>query len=132
MVHAHEAHQGRPITDNPAGFGQTRWRRPIALAHGSLHAPVIGGIARSVFAPGRSRFTIIGEDNISVRGRAVMAINHLSYFDFTCAGLAARVRFMARFEHPVAGWLDARDEASPSTSQRASSHRDALTALCRL
>ncbi|GAA1763880.1 lysophospholipid acyltransferase family protein [Nostocoides vanveenii] len=102
-----------------------------------VYAPVIG-IARSVFRAQGLRFTIIGEDNIPREGGAVMAINHLSYFDFTYAGLAARknkryVRFMAKksiFEHPVAGRLMRGMKHIPvDRASGASSYRDALAAL---
>lgn len=77
-----------------------------------LYRPVIG-VARTAFFALGLDFTIVGEHHVPRRGGAVMAINHLSYLDFTFAGLAARkqkrlVRFMAKkstFEHRVTGPL---------------------------
>ncbi len=59
------------------------------------------------------RFDIRGAEHIPRSGGAVLAINHIGYFDFTYAGYAALkvgrvVRFMAKqevFGHPVAGPL---------------------------
>ena len=59
------------------------------------------------------RFTMSGTEHVPRTGGAVMAINHIGYFDFTYAGLAARpagrfVRFMAKeevFTHRVSGPL---------------------------
>ncbi|HWC33645.1 MAG TPA: lysophospholipid acyltransferase family protein [Mycobacteriales bacterium] len=60
------------------------------------------------------RFTITGAENIPASGGAVLASNHVSYFDFMFVGLPAHdrgrrlVRFMAKqavFENPVAGPL---------------------------
>lgn len=77
-----------------------------------VYAPVIA-VTKSVFRAQGLKFTIVGEDNVPSSGGAVMAINHLSYFDFTYAGLAAQrskryVRFMAKqsiFQHKIAGPL---------------------------
>lgn len=59
------------------------------------------------------RFTIEGVENVPVSGGAVLASNHVSYFDFMFIGLAARdqhrlVRFMAKkavFDNAVSGPL---------------------------
>jgi 1-acyl-sn-glycerol-3-phosphate acyltransferase len=60
------------------------------------------------------RFTITGVENIPATGGAVLAANHVSYFDFMFVGLAAHhrgrrlVRFMAKkavFDNPVSGPL---------------------------
>jgi 1-acyl-sn-glycerol-3-phosphate acyltransferase len=59
------------------------------------------------------QFTIEGADYLPVDGGAVLASNHVSYFDFMFVGLAARekgrlVRFMAKksvFDNPVSGPL---------------------------
>lgn len=75
--------------------------------------PAVIAFARSVFAAQGIRFTLLGTDNIPRTGGAVMAINHVGYFDFTYAGYAALqvdrwVRFMAKkevFSHPVSGPL---------------------------
>lgn len=76
------------------------------------YTPVIG-VAKTLFAAQGLRFRILGEDHVPRTGGAVMAINHIGYFDFTYAGLAAQksgrlVRFMAKksiFTHHVAGPL---------------------------
>src|SRR6478609_8314162 len=70
-------------------------------------------VARALFAAQGLKFRITGADNVPRSGGAVMVINHLSYFDFAYAGLAARpsgrlVRFMAKepvFNHAVGGPL---------------------------
>ena len=77
-----------------------------------VYTPVIA-FAKAVFALQGLKFTITGEDNVPRTGGAVMVINHISYMDFTYAGLAALkakrfVRFMAKdpvFAHPVSGPL---------------------------
>lgn len=59
------------------------------------------------------QFTIDGVEQLPVDGGAVLASNHVSYFDFMFVGLAARekrrlVRFMAKqavFDNPVSGPL---------------------------
>jgi 1-acyl-sn-glycerol-3-phosphate acyltransferase len=59
------------------------------------------------------RFSIEGEEHVPAVGGAVLASNHVSYFDFMFVGLAAHpkrrfVRFMAKksvFDSPVAGPL---------------------------
>ena len=77
-----------------------------------VYPPVLA-FARSVFAVQGLRFTVHGAEHIPRSGGAVLAINHVGYFDFTYAGYAALkvhrlVRFMAKqevFAHPVAGPL---------------------------
>jgi 1-acyl-sn-glycerol-3-phosphate acyltransferase len=77
-----------------------------------VYPPVLA-FARSVFRVQGLRFTLTGTDRIPATGGAVLAINHIGYFDFTYAGYAALprkrvVRFMAKqevFAHPVAGPL---------------------------
>ena len=77
-----------------------------------VYTPVIG-FARALFAFQGLRFRITGQENVPRTGGAVMMINHLSFFDFAYAGLAAvpsgrKVRFMAKesvFRHPVGGPL---------------------------
>jgi 1-acyl-sn-glycerol-3-phosphate acyltransferase len=77
-----------------------------------VYPPVLA-FARSVFRLQGLRFTLTGTDRIPRTGGAVLAINHIGYFDFTYAGYAALprkrvVRFMAKqevFAHPVAGPL---------------------------
>ena len=53
-----------------------------------VYGPVVR-IAKGVFKAQGLQFTIVGEEHVPTTGGAVMAINHLSYFDFTFAGLAA-------------------------------------------
>lgn len=77
-----------------------------------VYPPVIG-LARAVFALQGLRFTLTGTHHVPREGGAVMAINHIGYFDFTYAGMAARpsgrlVRFMAKqevFAHRISGPL---------------------------
>jgi len=77
-----------------------------------LYTPVIW-IARALFAGQGLKFTIMGAENIPTSGGAVLVSNHLSYFDFAYAGLAAcpskrLVRFMAKddvFRHKISGPL---------------------------
>ena len=77
-----------------------------------VYTPVIG-FARALFAFQGLKFRITGAENIPRSGGAVMMLNHLSFFDFAYAGLAALpakrlVRFMAKesvFRHPVGGPL---------------------------
>jgi 1-acyl-sn-glycerol-3-phosphate acyltransferase len=77
-----------------------------------VYAPVIGGM-KTAFAALGLRFVERGYEHIPREGGAVIAINHVSYFDFIFAGKAADpigryVRFMAKdvvFRHPVAGPL---------------------------
>ncbi|MCW2778729.1 MAG: phospholipid/glycerol acyltransferase [Frankiales bacterium] len=77
-----------------------------------VYWPVIG-VARAVFRGLGLRFTTTGAENVPRTGGAVMAINHISYLDFTFAGFAAQpagrlVRFMAKkevFDHRVSGPL---------------------------
>lgn len=102
-----------------------------------VYAPVIG-IAKAVFRAQGLKFTIVGEENVPRTGGAIMAINHLSYFDFTYAGLAAQksgryVRFMAKqsiFQHKVAGPLMRAMQHIPVDRHAgATSYREALAAL---
>jgi 1-acyl-sn-glycerol-3-phosphate acyltransferase len=77
-----------------------------------VYTPVIW-IARALFAAQGLKFTITGAENIPATGGAVLVSNHLSYFDFAYAGLAAvprkrLVRFMAKndvFRHKISGPL---------------------------
>jgi 1-acyl-sn-glycerol-3-phosphate acyltransferase len=77
-----------------------------------VYTPVIW-VARALFAAEGLKFTITGAHNIPASGGAVLVINHLSYFDFAYAGLAAvpsrrLVRFMAKddvFRHKLSGPL---------------------------
>jgi 1-acyl-sn-glycerol-3-phosphate acyltransferase len=77
-----------------------------------VYTPVIW-VARALFAAQGLKFTITGAENFPTSGGAVLVSNHLSYFDFAYAGLAAMpsgrlVRFMAKddvFRHKVSGPL---------------------------
>jgi 1-acyl-sn-glycerol-3-phosphate acyltransferase len=77
-----------------------------------VYTPVIC-IARALFAAQGLKFTFTGEQNIPRSGGAVLVSNHLGYFDFAYAGLAAvrsrrLVRFMAKdqvFRHKISGPL---------------------------
>lgn len=70
-------------------------------------------VARAMFAAQGLRFTLTGTEHIPRSGGALLVMNHVGFFDFTYAGLAARpakryVRFMAKtevFAYPVAGPL---------------------------
>ena len=77
-----------------------------------VYGPVIVGM-KGAFAALGVRFVERGFDNVPREGGAVLAINHVSYFDFIFAGKSADpinryVRFMAKdvvFRHKVAGPL---------------------------
>ena len=59
------------------------------------------------------KFDFLGQENVPLKGGAILAINHTSYFDFALAGTAALpakryVRFMAKkeiFDNKIAGPL---------------------------
>lgn len=78
-----------------------------------VYRPVIR-VALTLFRILGFRFTIRGTEHIPASGGAVLAANHVSYFDFMFVGLPAHyrgrrlVRFMAKqavFDNPVAGPL---------------------------
>ncbi|AKU17041.1 lysophospholipid acyltransferase family protein [Luteipulveratus mongoliensis] len=77
-----------------------------------VYKPVIG-FARTLFAAQGLKFTISGGEHVPRSGGAVVAMNHLSYFDYAYAGLPALesrrlVRWMAKkeiFDHRVMGPL---------------------------
>src|SRR6185503_13227644 len=77
-----------------------------------VYTPVIW-VARALFAAEGLKFTVTGAENIPASGGAVLMMNHLSYFDFAYAGLAADhskrlVRFMCKdtvFDHKIGGPL---------------------------
>jgi 1-acyl-sn-glycerol-3-phosphate acyltransferase len=103
----------------------------------AVYPPVIA-LARTLFALQGLRFTVTGTDNVPRSGGAVMAINHVGYFDFTYAGLAAvrskrLVRFMAKeqvFHHRLSGPLMRGMHHIPVDREAgASSFRAALKAL---
>lgn len=102
-----------------------------------VYTPVIG-VARALFAAQGLKFTITGAHHIPTSGGAVLMINHLSYFDFAYAGLAAipskrLVRFMAKddvFTHKVSGPLMRGMHHIPvDRTAGAASFRTAVTAL---
>ncbi len=102
-----------------------------------VYAPIIQ-VAKGLFRAQGLQFTIVGSEHVPRTGGAVMTINHLSYFDFTYAGLAAQeskryVRFMAKqsiFQHPVAGPLMRGMKHIPVDRQSGSaSYREAIAAL---
>ena len=102
-----------------------------------VYTPVIW-TARAVFAAQGLKFTVTGAHNIPKSGGAVLVINHLSYMDFTYAGLAARpsrrlVRFMAKddvFRHKISGPLmRAMHHIPVDRAAGAASFREAVDAL---
>jgi 1-acyl-sn-glycerol-3-phosphate acyltransferase len=102
-----------------------------------VYPPVLA-FARSVFAVQGLRFTLSGTEHIPRTGGAVLAINHVGYFDFTYAGYAALprkrvIRFMAKqevFAHPVSGPLMRGMRHIPvDRKEGAASYRKALEAL---
>ncbi len=102
-----------------------------------VYRPVIG-LARVVFALQGLRITVEGEQNVPRIGGAVLVINHIGYFDFTYAGLAAipakrLVRFMAKqevFDHKVSGPLMRGMHHIPvDRAAGSASFREALAAL---
>ncbi|MEP7016482.1 MAG: lysophospholipid acyltransferase family protein [Actinomycetota bacterium] len=102
-----------------------------------VYTPVIW-VARALFAAQGLKFTINGTANIPTTGGAVLMINHLSYFDFAYAGLAAipgkrLVRFMAKddvFRHKISGPLMRGMHHIPvDRAAGAASFRSAVTAL---
>jgi len=102
-----------------------------------LYTPVIW-VARALFAAQGLKVTVTGAQNIPTSGGAVLMINHLSYFDFAYAGLAAvpskrLVRFMAKddvFRHRISGPLMRGMHHIPvDRTAGAASFRSAVTAL---
>jgi len=102
-----------------------------------VYTPVIG-VARVLFAAQGLKFTVTGAHHIPASGGAVLMINHLSYFDFAYAGLAAvssrrLVRFMAKddvFRHRISGPLMRGMHHIPvDRTAGAASFRTAVTAL---
>ena len=102
-----------------------------------VYPPVLA-FARTVFRVQGIRFDLEGTEHIPRSGGAVLAINHVGYFDFTYAGYAALkvgrvVRFMAKqevFAHPVAGPLLRGMRHIPvDRSLGAASYRKAVAAL---
>lgn len=85
------------------------------------------------------RFDLRGVENIPTYGAAVLASNHVSYFDFMFVGLSAHrrrrrlVRFLAKesvFRHPVSGPLMKGMHHIPvDRSAGAAAYRQAIAAL---
>ena len=78
-----------------------------------LYRAIVEGF-KGIFAVLGMKLDIVGEENIPLKGGAVLALNHTSYLDFALGGVPADqrgrrfVRFMAKdsvFRHPVAGPL---------------------------
>lgn len=101
------------------------------------YSPVIG-FARALFAAEGLRFRITGSEHFPAEGGAVLVMNHVGYFDFAYAGLAALpagryVRFMAKesvFEHKVSGPLMRGMKHIPvDRNAGMASFRQAVTAL---
>jgi 1-acyl-sn-glycerol-3-phosphate acyltransferase len=102
-----------------------------------VYPPVLA-FTRTVFRVQGLRFDIQNAEHIPRTGGAVLAINHVGYFDFTYAGYAALkvgrvVRFMAKqevFAHPVGGPLLRGMRHIPvDRSLGAASYRKAVAAL---
>ncbi|KNX37030.1 lysophospholipid acyltransferase family protein [Luteipulveratus halotolerans] len=102
-----------------------------------VYTPVIG-FARALFAAQGLKFTITGAQHVPATGGAVIAMNHLSYFDYAYAGLPARdhkrlVRWMAKkeiFDHPAMGPLMRGMKHIPvDRAAGAAAYDEAVTAL---
>lgn len=103
-----------------------------------VYPPVIQ-TALTLFRVLGFRFDIRGVENIPASGGAVLASNHVSYFDFMFVGLPAYrrghrlVRFMAKdavFHHPVSGPLMRGMHHIPvDRSAGAAAYRNAVAAL---
>lgn len=108
--------------------------------HDYVYRPVIRA-ALTLFRVLGFRFDLRGIENIPAAGGAVLASNHVSYFDFMFVGLAARnrgkrlVRFMAKkqvFDHPVSGPLMRGMHHIPvDRAAGAAAYRHAVDALAR-
>ncbi|RKT77068.1 1-acyl-sn-glycerol-3-phosphate acyltransferase [Terracoccus luteus] len=103
-----------------------------------LYSSVVA-FAGGVFAMQRLRFTIVGAQNLPRTGGAVVAVNHISYFDFAYAGWAARasgrhIRFLAKeavFRHPVGGPLMRGMRHIPVDREAGAASYDAAVAALR-
>jgi len=103
-----------------------------------VYPPVIR-TALTLFRVLGFRFDIRGVDNIPASGGAVLASNHVSYFDFMFVGLPAHrrgrrlVRFMAKqavFDHRISGPLMRGMHHIPvDRSAGAAAYRHAVSAL---
>ena len=105
-----------------------------------VYPPVIR-LALTLFRVLGFHFDVRGVENLPETGGAVLASNHVSYFDFMFVGYAARkrgkrlVRFMAKeavFRHRVSGPLMRGMHHIPvDRSAGAAAYADAVTALRR-
>lgn len=103
-----------------------------------VYRPVIR-VALTLFRVLGFRFDVRGLEHLPPDGGAVLAANHVSYFDFMFVGYAAHlrgrrlVRFMAKksvFDHPVSGPLMRGMHHIPvDRSAGAGAYRHALRAL---
>jgi 1-acyl-sn-glycerol-3-phosphate acyltransferase len=101
--------------------------------------PAVIRTALALFRVLGFRFDLRGVDNIPLEGGAVLAANHVSYFDFMFVGLPAHrrsrrlVRFMAKqavFDHRVSGPLmRAMHHIPVDRSAGAAAYRHAVAAL---
>ncbi|MGW3964157.1 lysophospholipid acyltransferase family protein [Amycolatopsis sp. NPDC005003] len=94
--------------------------------------------ARTLFALQGLRFTRSGTEYIPDTGGAVIAMNHVGFFDYAYVGLSALqrgrvIRFLAKkevFDHPVAGPpLRAMKHVEVDRSAGAGAYRAAVSAL---
>jgi 1-acyl-sn-glycerol-3-phosphate acyltransferase len=105
-----------------------------------VYPPVIR-VALTLFRVLGFRFDLRGIDNVPAEGGAVLAANHVSYFDFMFVGLTAHrrgrrlVRFMAKrevFDHRVSGPLMRGMKHIPvDRAAGAAAYRHAVDALRR-
>lgn len=110
----------------------------MAAMRDVVYPPVIR-VALTLFRVLGFRFDIRGIDNIPLEGGAVLASNHVSYFDFMFVGLPAYrrkkrfVRFMAKhavFTHRISGPLMRGMHHIPVDREAgAASYRHAVEAL---
>ena len=92
-------------------YTSKQWRRNPLVAD-LVYPPVIV-VIKSVWKYLGFNFDFQGQENIPLKGGAILAINHTSYLDFALAGTAALptkryVRFMAKkeiFDNKIAGPL---------------------------
>jgi 1-acyl-sn-glycerol-3-phosphate acyltransferase len=103
------------VTGGPAANDESPAREDLRVRSQRewVYRPVLR-VALAFFRVLGFRFTIAGVEHIPKTGGAVLASNHVSYFDFMFVGLAAHhrgrrlVRFMAKkevFDHSVSGPL---------------------------
>src|SRR5881398_1085800 len=101
--------------------------------------PAVIRVALGLFRALDFRIDLIGAQHIPASGRAVIAANHVSYFDFMLVGYAAHphrlVRFMAKksvFDHRVSGPLMRGMHHIPvDRAAGAASYAEAVAALRR-